>query len=274
MTVDIFCYQISVANPHQIGEVKPFAVMRTAEVNPIKCMLGFGYPKVYGTIPVFMALDEAFGGLLLDVKDSQAITFVNERVCGFDEEGQPITPNKALKRQFVFMGEKLPSSDTLIKRETPEIRVGSFRQSIEVLLSMMSMKFGYGTKKYTFENGQITTATEYIGERQDMMQELNKQRFQATEYIKGIIRALMWFDNTYGGAKHDLEQEIKVAFDDSYIESKANRLESMRQDVVAGIGGRQTEKLYLKEKYNLTEEQAEEWLGEDPDAEGEETGGA
>ena len=37
------------------------------------------------------------------------------------------------------------------------------------------MQFGYGTKKYTFENGQIKTATEYIGAKQDAMQELNKK---------------------------------------------------------------------------------------------------
>lgn len=36
---------------------------------------------------------------------------------------------------------------------------------------------GHGTKKYSFENGQITTATEYIGERQDQMQELNESGY-------------------------------------------------------------------------------------------------
>lgn len=257
-----------------LGDVKPFAVMRTAEVNNIENMVGFGYPKVYGTIPVFQALDEAFGGFFFDVKDSKSMTFLNEKVCGFDEAGQPIPPNKELKRQFVFLGDKLPGADSLIKRDTPEIRVGSFQQSIEMLLSMMSLKFGYGTKKYSFENGQITTATEYIGERQDMMQELNKQRFQARQYIEGIIRALLWFDNTYNKANHDLEQEIMIQFDDSYIESKADRLESIRQDVAAGIGGKNVERLYLKEKYNLTDEDAAAWAGEDTEPADSEGGGA
>ena len=49
-------------------------------------------------------------------------------------------------------------------------------KAFELLLSLLSMSFGYGTKKYTFENGKITTAKEYIGTKQDSMQELNKQR--------------------------------------------------------------------------------------------------
>ena len=64
----------------------------------------------------------------------------------------------------------------MIKEIVPEIRAGKFRDVIELLLSLLSMMFGYGTRRYTFERGQITTATEYIGQRQDQMQELNRQR--------------------------------------------------------------------------------------------------
>ena len=48
----------------RLGNVRPFAVMRTAEVNSIDGMQGYGYPKVYGAIPVFLGLDAAFSALL------------------------------------------------------------------------------------------------------------------------------------------------------------------------------------------------------------------
>lgn len=103
-----------------------------------------------------------------------------------------------------------------------------FRPTIEFLLSLMSLKFGYGTKKYSFDaSGVVQTATQYIGERQDMMQELNRQRFQAKQYICGIIRAALWFSNTFCGTACDLDEEIRIEFDDSYIEGKTERLEGM-----------------------------------------------
>lgn len=242
-----------------LGDVKPFAVMRTAEVNSIEGMDGYGYPKVYGGIPIFLGLDAAFSAFLGDVDKSEAITFINEKLCGFDDAGRPIPPNESMKRRFVFLGDKLPQMDSLIQTEQPEIRVGSFREVIELLLDMMSVKFGFGTKKYDFQNGSIQTATQYIGERQDMMQELNKQRYQSTQYIQGIVRAILWFSNAFKGTAYNIDEEITVEYDDSYIENKADRLESYRQDALSGLGGVYTRALYLKEKYNLTDEEAQRW---------------
>ena len=135
-----------------------------------------------------------------------------------------------------------------------------FRPTIEFLLSLMSLKFGYGTKKYSFDaSGVVQTATQYIGERQDMMQELNRQRFQAKQYIRGIIRAALWFSNTFCGTACDLDEEIRIEFDDSYIEGKTERLEGMRQDALAGLGGVHVRARYLAAKYNLEEDEALAW---------------
>lgn len=244
-----------------LGDVKPFSIMRTAEVNSINGMDGYGYPKVYGSIPLFLGLDAAFSAFLGDVDKSEAMTFINEKLCGFDDTGRPIPPNETMKRRFVFLGDKLPQADTLIHTEQPDIRAEKFREVIELLLDMLSVKFGYGTKKYSFKDGGLQTATQYIGERQDMMQELNKQRYESTQYIKGIVRAILWASNTFKGTNYNIDDEVTIEYDDSYIENKADRLESYRQDALNGLGGGYTRKLYLKEKYNLTDEEAAQWAG-------------
>ncbi len=253
----------------QLGEVKPFAIMHTAEVNSIDGMKGYGYPKVYGSIPVFLGLDAAFTALFGDIDMSEALTFINEKLCGFDDNGEPIPPNEAQKKRFVFLGDKLPEEKSLIQTEQPNIRVETFKETIELLLSIMSAKFGFGTRKYKFEGTEIETAAQYIGERQDMMQELNRQRYQAKQYIRGIVRAVVWFANTYQGAGlSDLaDDDIKIEFDDSYIESKSDRLESYRQDVINNVGGVHVRALYLKEKYNLTDEEAAKWATVEDDEE-------
>jgi len=252
-----------------LGEVKPFAVMRTAQVNSIDGMDGFGFPKLLSTIPILKGLDAAFTAFLGDLDAAEKITLINEILCGFDDTGKPIPPNEQMKRRFVLLGEKLPQDKELVHEINPEIRVEAFRETIELLLNLLSQQFGYGTKRYSFDEstGAIVTATQYIGERQDMLQELNRQRDEARAYIAGIVRAVLWFANAYQNAGFDLDVEILTEFDDSYITSKEDTLLSMREDILSGIGGVHLRALYLKMKYNLDNAEAARWARlHDPDA--------
>ena len=256
----------------RLGDVKPFAVLRTAQVNTLDNMEGFGYPKLFGVIPVLKGLDAAYTALMGDLEAAEKITLINEALCGFDDQGRAIKPNEQMKRQFAMLGERLPDQKELIYEINPEIRVGVFKDTLELLMNLLAQQFGYGTKKYAFDQhtGTLVTATQYIGERQDMLQELNRQRHEAKEYIAGIIRAVLWFSNTYQGGKWDLNADVLVEFDDTYIVNKAEQLESMWQDVTAGIGGAYVRKLYLMQKYNLDEAEAAKWASVgDPDASAE-----
>lgn len=122
------------------------------------------------------------------------------------------------------------------------------------------MSFGYGTKKYTFENGQIKTATEYIGAKQDAMQELNKQRKNASDYIEDIIHAAMWFSNQFSGTAYNLEEPLSIEFDDSYVEDRQAKLEAMRADALSFAEVPILKVWYLMEKYNLPEDEAKKYL--------------
>ena len=245
----------------QLGDVKPFAIMQNAEVNNIKEMSGYGLPKIYNAIPFFKALDLCFTLLYGDLNKGEKIVFLNELLACLQKKKdgtQVLTPQQ--KDLFVLLGEKLPENDTLIKEYNPEIRVEQITKAFELILSLLSMSFGYGTKKYTFENGKITTATEYIGEKQDCMQELNKQRTNASDYIKDIVRAAMWFSNQFCDTSYNLEEELLVQFDDSYIEDRVSKLESMRADALSFSEIPMLKIRYLMEKYNIPEEEAKKWI--------------
>lgn len=242
----------------QLGDVKPFAVMRVAEVNNLDHMDGYGLPKLWGAIPALKVVDLCYSVLFSDLDKSEKILLINELLCTFDENGEPeLTPEQ--KKLFVFTGEKLPEEKGLIQEYNPEIRVEQITKTFELALSLLSMSFGYGTKKYSFENGQIKTATEYFGERQDAMQELGKQRQVAIEYIQDICKAVMWFSNTYHGTAYDLDAEIAIGFDDSYVTDKASELERKRNDALA-FDIPQLTIMYLMDAYNLTEEQVKELM--------------
>ena len=248
----------------QLGPVKPFAIMTSAEVNNIDDMEGYGYPKLYSSIPVLKALDLAFNILFSDLDKGEKMMFINELLACIqvDQNGKPyLTPKQ--QEQFILLGEKLPTQDSLIYEYNPELRIDAITKIFETCLSLLSMSFGYGTKKYTFENGQIKTASEYIGERQDCMQELNKQRGMAVQYITEIVHAIIWFSNTFNGMSWVEPEEIRVEFDDSYIEDKVSKLESMRNDALQFPEIPQIKMWYLMGKYNLSEEEAAQLVGQE-----------
>lgn len=238
----------------QLGDVKPFAVMRNAEVNNLDDMTGYGLPKLWDAIPALKVVDLCYNVLFSDLDKAEKIILINELLCEFDDNGRPrLTPEQ--KKLFVFTGEKLPDEKGMIQEYNPEIRIDQVTKAFELALSLLSMSFGYGTKKYSFENGQITTATEYVGERQDQMQELNRQRQEAIRYIQDICRAVMWFANTFHGKAFNLEQEILVDFDDSYITDREAELERKRNDALA-FDIPELTVWYLMDAYSITEEEA------------------
>lgn len=255
----------------QLGSVRPFAVMRNAEVNNLDDMEGYGLPKLWNAIPALKVVDLCYNVLFSDLDKAEKIILINELLCEFDEKGKPkLTPEQ--KKLFVFTGEKLPDEKGMIQEYNPEIRVDQITKSFELALSLLSMSFGYGTKKYSFENGQITTATEFVLSRQDAMQELNRQRQEATRYIQDICRVVMWYANTFQGRSFNLEQDIKVDFDDSLITDKDAELERLRNDAMS-FDVPEILEWYLAEAYNLTSEEAKRLVSEreeDRDTDGEE----
>lgn len=249
----------------QLGDVKPFAIMTNAEVNNLDNMDGYGLPKVYNVIPLFKALDLCYNILYGDLDKGQKLVFINELLACIqkDKDGNPyLAPQQ--KEIFILLGTdnegKLPEEKTLVQEYNPEIRVEQITKAFELVLSLLSMQFGYGSKKYTFENGKITTATEYIGTKQDAMQELNKQRKQATAYIEDIIHAAMWFSNQFHGTAYDIEEALSIEFDDSYVEDKQTKLEAMRADALSFAEVPVLKQMYLSEKYNVPLEEVKKWI--------------
>lgn len=255
----------------QLGDVKPFSIMRTAEVNNLDDMEGYGLPKLYNAIPALKIVDLCWNILNGDLSKGDKLLLINELLATIkkDDEGKPIMTAEQ-KKLFILLGEKLPDQKSLIQEYNPEIRTGQIKEAMELALSLLSMMFGYGTKKYTFENAQIQTATQYIGERQDEMQELNKQRQEAIDYIEGLVEAIIWFSNTFQGTAWELDEEICVEFDDSYIEDKNSKLERMRADALSFPEVKEFTIQYVMEVLNCERDEAISYInGEDPDADDE-----
>lgn len=240
----------------QLGDKKPFEIMKVAQVNNYKYMDGFGLPKVYKAIPVLKQLDLCnmiFNG---DLSKGEKLLLASETLMPLDDQTGKPKQTSLMKKIFVLLGKDLPESKDMVQEYNPTIRVDEITKSFELCLSFFSMMFGFGTKQYKFENGQVTTATEYIGERQDKYSELNKQRKSSDDYIKGLCTAIMWFENTFNEKNYDLDAEIKIDYDDSYIEDKNTKLEEMRNDATTFNDIPEFTIRYIQERFNVSRKEA------------------
>lgn len=84
----------------------------------------------------------------------------------------------------------------------------------------------------------------------------------------------MWYANTFQSRSFNLEQDILVDFDDSYITDKEAELERKRNDALA-FDIPELTVWYLMDAYSLTEEEARKLVeakreAQEQDTEGEE----
>lgn len=124
---------------------------------------------------------------------------------------------------------------------------------------MMSFKCKLGCHRYKFDQGTVTTATEYTGSRQDLVQNANKNQIPIETALIGILRAILWAAKNLLGAPVDPETSISVNWDDSYIVSEQERTNQLREDAIAGLVPRCR---YLSARYGLSEKEAHAWAEE------------
>ena len=150
-----------------------------------------------------------------------------------------------------------------------ELRAEQHSKAINDDLNFLSFKCGFGTERYRFERGSVTTATQVISDNSDMYRSLKKHEIILEDVIKNLIGVIIRLGIALRvpGLKEDVE--ITIDFDDSIIEDKSAERQSDRLDVSMGA---MTLVEYREKWYGETEEEASKRVVQeihDPDPEEE-----
>lgn len=121
----------------------------------------------------------------------------------------------------------------LIKEINMDIRSEEHSKAINDDLNYLSLKCGFGTERYRFENGSIKTATEVISENSDMFRTLKKHEIILEDVLKELVHIIIHMGIVLNVPLNP-EAEITIDFDDSIIEDKASERNTDRQDVSMG----------------------------------------
>lgn len=209
-------------------------------------------------------VDFAFDNYCQDIHLGGKKVFYNKRLVRsyVDKEGVEhfITPDALRQQQFFLLPEGSdPDKPADWHEYNPDLRVEANSQAVQDALDYFSFKCGLGTHHYQFQSGSVKTATEYTGDRQDMVQHANQHQIVIEDALIQIFRATLWVGKNMLGAPVNPDADITISFDDSYIIDTESRLTQMKDDAAQGLIPKYK---YVMERYGLSEEEARALVAE------------
>lgn len=213
-----------------------FAILRPNIVNSIDDSCGLGMSIFAGAIDNLKGVDLAFNNFCRDFQLGGKKVFYNESLVAQDGNGLRFTPDDICQQLFLSVGDKMPDDKQLIQEHNPELRVAENAAGVQAQLDYLSFKCGLGAKRYRFDNRAAqVTATQYLGENQELAQNVSKQYIAVEQMLGGMIRAILWAGRDILGQPVDPDTAIDVQFDDSVIVDKATERMQDKEDVRDGI---------------------------------------
>lgn len=213
-----------------------FVLIYPNTTNNIECQNGLGMSVYANAIDNLKGVDLAFNNFLRDFKLGGKKVFVNKKMTYQTAEGVTVTPDDVAQSLFSMIGDDMDfDAKQMIQEYNPELRVTENKEGVQTQLDYLSFKCGLGTHRYQFEGGVVKTATEYSGERQELVQHASRNMIVIEAAILGLCRAILYIGKTFCKAAVNPDAVITVQFEDGFIIDDETRRERDRQDVRDGL---------------------------------------
>lgn len=251
-----------------LSNVPLFSLGKIGRVNPISDNNGLGISLFGDSIDQLTILDLVYNNFGMDFKLGQKLMLINKKLTRIETEEYTdkngnlrtrehiVYPSDIRKQQFVEIGNELMddvNEKPYIFEYNPDLRVGDNKEGVQFALDNLSFKVGYGTHFYSFETGNIVTATEAVIANKDFVNNGRKNREAVNEYLIGICRALLLCEKMLGNASIEEKQEIEIAEVDGFLEDDSTVRQRAKEEVAMGL---MSKKRYLMKVYGMNEEEA------------------
>ncbi|HWQ76566.1 MAG TPA: hypothetical protein VN441_14735 [Syntrophomonas sp.] len=220
------------------SDVPLFSIFSPNIVNTYDKANGLGMSIYAHAIDNLMGVDLAFNNLNRDFKLGGKKVFYNQSLVYTDLDGNTVTPDDVMQQLFVQVGDALVDENgkqMAVQEFNPALRVEENRDGIQAQLDYLSFKCGLGTKHYQFNAGSIVTATQYMGDKQELVQNAAKHYIVIERALKGLVRAILWAGKEILGQPVNPDAMVTVNFEDSYIIDKESERVRDLQEIRDGI---------------------------------------
>ena len=216
-----------------------FAIVRPNIVNNVDSAGAMGVSVFANAIDNLMGVDLAYNNFCRDFKLGGKKVFINKELTKMitDASGRQrfLPPDDVAQQLFLQTGDDMPGDAPLIHEHNPELRVPENVQGIQAQLDYLAFKCGFGCRHYRFDGGRAVTATEYSGERQELIQNAAKHSLIVRRAITDTVRAILWAGRNVLGLDVNENAEITVTPDDSFVTDKLAERERDLKEVELGV---------------------------------------
>ena len=246
--------------------------IETGSINPLFQCIGpnianrdsfdspFGTSIFSGAIDVFKTTDVIYDGYFKEfllgkkrifVPDGVSnLNYVQDSTTGETKAVNVFDPNDEV---FYRLPEFEDGRNPIIESNM-DLRINSYNEGLQTQLNLISQQCGFGDNGFTWNKGNVTTATQVISENSEMYRTLKKHELLLKPAIIDMVKGLLFIESTFNGdSKIKLDVDVTVDFDDSIIEDKA---ELKRQALLELNVGLIDPIQYYMDIYKMTEEQA------------------
>lgn len=239
---------------HTRSAIPWFAICRPAIVNSISGNNGMGCAVFANAIDNLKGVDIAYNNLNSDIWLGQKKVFMAKSLIE-EYMGQKITPDEVNQQLFYYITSSAEDMGTkpLITEHNPDLRVKDNVDCIQAQLDYLSFKVGFGTKHYQFNSGSIVTATQYTGDKQELIQNAHKHFIRVESFLHDLVKALLHIGKSFIDSRINDEAAISVTFDQSPLIDENAERERDRADVSDGIMAKWE---YRAKWYGESEEEA------------------
>lgn len=221
---------------HTGSDIPLFAILRPNIVNNVDESTALGVSVFANAVDNLTGVDLAYNNFCRDLKLGGKKVFVNQELTKRDEHGNIITPDDVAQQLFTVVGDKaLGDGKDLIQEFNPTLRVQENADAVQAQLDYLSFKVGLGTKHYQFNGGSIVTATQYAGDKQELIQNASKHYIAVEAFLAALVRAVLSAGKMFCGQSVNPEAKVSVQFEDSYIIDKESERQRDLQEVRDGI---------------------------------------
>lgn len=236
------------------SDIPLFSILKPAVANPLDTeyhnVNGLGF-SIYGTaIDQLMVCDITYNNFAMDFYLGGKKVFYNKKITRtktrqikdtdgkIKEEEYEVYPDDVMKQQWTTYGDdqiRNIKDNPVVTEYNPDLRVSEDKEGIQFALNMLSFKAGLGTKYYEFNGTSVVTATQYVGDRQDLVSNANKHRKRVDEFVSGIGQAILLLGRILFKENVTEECLVTITDKDGFMVDTETAKNEFRKDIAQGI---------------------------------------
>lgn len=236
------------------SDVPLFSILKPAVANSLDTeyhnVNGLGF-SIYGTaIDQLMVCDITYNNFAMDFYLGGKKVFYNKKITrtktrqikdtdgNIKEEEYEVYPDDVMKQQWTTYGDdeiRNIKDNPVVTEYNPDLRVAEDKEGIQFALNMLSFKAGLGTKYYEFNGTSVVTATQYVGDRQDLVSNANKHRKRVDEFVSGIGKAILLLGRILFKENVTEDCLVTITDKDGFMVDTETAKNEFRKDIAQGI---------------------------------------